>query len=83
MNSKTENQRSLENRVMFELLQDQLAAQRMAISWLMAQMCPAESRDWLKIQQREMEKSRKLSDMATELKELAEDLDEIINKKAK
>lgn len=83
MNTKTENQRSLENRVFFELIQDQIAAQRMAISWLMAHICPDESGDWLRIQQREMKKSHKLSDMATELKELAEDLEEIITQKAK
>ncbi len=42
----------------------------MAISWLMARLYPDKSRDWLKIQQRKMEKSSKLSDMATELKDL-------------
>lgn len=54
----------------------------MAISWLMALLYPDKSRDWLKIQQRKMEKSSKLSDMATELKDLTEDLEETINQKA-
>ena len=83
MNSETENKLSTEGRVIFELLQDQISAQRLAISWLMAQVCPDESRDWLKTQQREMGKSSNLSDMAIELKELAEDLEEIINQNAK
>lgn len=83
MNSETENKLSTEGRVILELLQDQIAAQRLAISWLMAHICPDESRGWLKTQQREMEKSSKLSYMAIELKELAEDLEELIDQNAK
>ena len=49
----------------------------------MAHTCPDESRNWLKIQQREMENSPNLSEIAIGLKYLAENLEEIINQKAK
>ena len=83
MNSETENKLSTEGLVIFEMFQDQIAAQQLALSWLMAHTCPDESRNWLKIQQREMENSPNFSEIANGLKYLAENLEEIINQKAK
>ena len=83
MNSETENKLSTEGHVIFEMLEDQIAAQQLALSWLMTQTCPTESRNWLKIQQSEMKNNPNLSEIAIGLKELAENLEEIINQNTK
>jgi hypothetical protein len=81
INSKTQSDISDEGRSIFVMLQDQLTAQRMALSWLMAHTCPEEARQWLAVQQSEIESSPNLSEIAIELKELAENLDEIVRQR--
>lgn len=77
MSSTAENKLSQESQLVYKDLKDQIMALQLSIAWLMGEMCPEKSKDWLETQIQQLDKSSDLSVVVIGLKEIAEDLDEI------
>ncbi|HMY98276.1 MAG TPA: hypothetical protein PLW24_09230 [Burkholderiaceae bacterium] len=62
-----------------EMTDDQISAHRMAIAWIMAKLAPEEAGAWLTLQREAIQGSAKLTEVALELAEIQEDLDQLLS----
>ena len=73
-NVETIDNPELESQLTREMFSDQLHAQRIAVAWLMAQLCPSEANEWLLKQRTALKGNVKLEEVEVELGLLQDDL---------